>query len=109
MIYVNESSACTARARFFNESGDLVTPTSARYLIRDISNNRVVRDWTSVAPAPTIDIQIMASDNEIYSQGRPSRKFERRVVTVQADTGEPTQRTDEIEYWIRDLAGIVNG
>lgn len=107
--YVNESSVITVRARFFNETGDLVAPTSARYLIRDISNNRLVRDWTSIAPAAAVDIQVTASDNDLYEHSiRRTRKFERRVVTVQADTGEPTQRTDEIEYWVRDLAGIVN-
>lgn len=106
--YVNESSAMTVRARFFNETGDLVTPTTARYLIRDISNDRLVRDWTSMSPAATVDIQVTASDNDLYEHARRGKKFERRVVTVQADTGTATQRTDEIEYWVRDLAGITN-
>lgn len=106
--YVNEASAMTVRARFFNETGDLVAPTSARYLIRDLSNDRLVRDWTSLSPAATVDISVTASDNDLYSSGRHTRKFERRVVTVQADIDTPTQRTDEIEYWIRNLAGITN-
>jgi hypothetical protein len=105
---VNESSAMTVRARFFNETGDLVSPTTARYLIRDISNDRVVRDWTSISPAATVDIQVTASDNDIYDSGRRERRFEKRVVTVQADEGTATQRTDEIEYWVRNLAGITN-
>jgi hypothetical protein len=105
--YVNESSAITVRARFFNETGDLVSPTTARYLIRDISNDRLVRDWTSLSPAATVDIQITATDNDLQASRR-KRKFEKRVVTVQADAGTPTQRTDEIEYWVRDLAGITN-
>jgi hypothetical protein len=98
----------TVRARFFNETGDLVPPSTARYLIRDLSNDRLVRDWTSLDPAATVDISVTASDNDLYSQPRRTRKFERRVVTVQADAGTPTQRTDEIEYWVRDLAGITN-
>jgi hypothetical protein len=105
MNRVNESSAMTVRARFFNESGDLVTPTTARYLIRDVDNDRVVRDWTSITPAPTVDIQVTATDNELY-ESRRRRKYEHRVVTVQADTDTPTQRTDEIEYWVRDLLGL---
>jgi hypothetical protein len=106
--YVNESSAMTVRARFFNETGDLVSPTTARYLIRDISNDREVRAWTSLSPAATIDIAITASDNDIYEHTGSRKRFERRVVTVQADEGTPTQRTDEIEYWVRNLAGITN-
>lgn len=104
--YQNESSAMTVRARFFNESGSLVAPTTARYLVRDISNDRLVRDWTSLSPAATIDISITASDNDLYTNARRSNRFERRVVTVQADAGTATQRTDEIEYWVRNLAGI---
>jgi hypothetical protein len=106
--FVNESSAMTVRARFFSETGDLVTPTTARYLIRDLSNDRVVRDWTALSPAATIDIAISASDNDIYEHSRRPRRFERRVITVQADAGLATQRADEIEYHIRDLAGLVN-
>lgn len=106
--YVNESSAMTVRARFFSETGDLVTPTTVRYLIRDISNDRLVRDWTSAAPASTLDIQVTAEDNDLYEHSRRRKRFERRVVTVQADTGTPTQRTDEIEYWVRDLHGLEN-
>jgi hypothetical protein len=106
--YQNEASAMTVRARFFNESSDLVTPTSVRYLIRDLTNDRLVRDWTSLSPAATIDIQITADDNDLHTGTRRNRKFERRVVTVQADTDTPTQRTDEIEYWVRNLAGIAN-
>ncbi len=98
----------TVRARFFNETGDVTTPTSARYLVRDVSNDRVVRDWTSLSPAATIDIAIAASDNDLYDSGRRAKRFERRVVTVQADEGTATQRTDEIEYWVRNLAGITN-
>lgn len=106
--YVNESSAMTVRARFFNETGALVSPTTARYLIRDVSNDRLVRDWSSLSPAATIDIAITATDNEIQDSDRRAKRFERRVVTVQADQGTATQRTDEIEYWIRNLAGITN-
>jgi hypothetical protein len=106
--YVNESSAMTVRARFFNETGDLVSPTTARYLIRDLSNDRVVRDWTSLSPAATVDIAVTATDNDLYQAARRERRFEKRVVTVQADTGTATQRTDEIEYWVRNLAGITN-
>ena len=106
--YVPESSAMTVRARFFNETGSLVTPSTARYLIRDTSNDRLVRDWTALTPASIVDIAVTASDNEIYDSGRRARRYEKRVVTVQADAGTAIQRTDEIEYWVRNLAGITN-
>lgn len=104
-IYVNEASAMTVRARFFNSQNTLATPNSARYRILDLSNNRVVRDWTSLTPAAAVDIEITAADNDLQ-ESHSTRKFERRVVTVQANAGEDSQRSEEIEYWIRNLHGV---
>lgn len=107
-IYVNESSTLTVQTRFYNLSNDPTAPNSARYLIRDVSNDRLVRDWTAVTPAALVDIEIAASDNDIYDPTPRQRRFEKRVLTVQANPGEATQYTDEFEYWIRNLAGIDN-
>jgi hypothetical protein len=106
--YVNESSTLTVQTRFYNQSNDPAAPTTARYLIRDVSNDRVVRDWTNLAPAPSIDIEIAASDNDIYEHTPRGRRFEKRVLTVQTNSGEITQYVDEFEYWVRNLAGIDN-
>lgn len=108
MKYVNEATAITVRARFFNNQNDLSSPNSVRYSIRDLTNDRLVRDWTSLASAPTIDIEISASDNLVFNNSRRPKKFEHRVVTVQVNVGEDAQKTEEIEYWLRDLAGVVN-
>lgn len=107
-VYVNESSTLTVQARFYNQSNEPTAPATARYLIRDVSNDRVVRDWTSIAPAASVEIQIAASDNDIYEHTPRQRRFERRVLTVQANAGEITQYVDEFEYWVRNLAGIVD-
>jgi hypothetical protein len=106
--YVNESSTLTVQTRFYNQSNDLTAPASARYLIRDVSNDRVVRDWTALTPAATVDIQIDAADNDILDGTPRQRRFEKRVLTVQANPGEITQYVDEFEYWVRNLAGITN-
>jgi hypothetical protein len=107
-VYVNESSTITVQARFYNQSNDAAAPNAARYRISDISNDRIVRDWTSITPAATVDIEIAASDNDIYEHTPRNRRFERRVLTVQANPGEITQHVDEFEYWVRNLAGIEN-
>jgi hypothetical protein len=107
-IYVNESSTATVRAKFFDDANDPFAPSTVRYLIRDITNDRVVRDWTNLFPAAVIDIEIPASDNELYEHTSKRKRFEKRVVTVQGNVGEASQRTNEIEYWVRNLAGIVN-
>lgn len=106
--YVNEASGFTLRARFFDTANDATTPESVRYSNRDLSNDRTVRDWTSVTPGAEIDIEVIASDNLCFTNNRRPKRSERRVITVQANAGLPSQRTAEIEYWIRNLAGIVN-
>jgi len=106
--YVNESSALTVRARFYNQSNDPTVPLSIRYLIKDISNDRVVHDWIDLTPAESVNIEIAASENNMYEHTPSSRRFEKRVVTVQANAGQITQFTNEIEYWVRNLAGIEN-
>lgn len=102
--YVNEASTCTVRARFRDVNHQLVTPSTVRYLVKDVSNNRIVKDWTSVTPGSEISIEISGVDNEMYAYRQ--RPFEHRVVTVQANADEVTQRTDEVEYYIRNLHGI---
>ncbi len=105
--YVNEASSCAVKVRFFGEDGSLVDPVNARYLIRDLTNNRIVKDWTAFDPQPTTNILITASENTVYNDRR-RLKFEKRVVTVQCDYDTSTQKTNEIEYWIRNLYGIVS-
>lgn len=107
-VYVNESSTLTVQVRFYNQFNDLAAPNAARYLIRDVSNDRIVRDWTSVTPAATVDIEIAASDNDIYEHTPDSRRFEKRVLTMQANPGEITQHVNEMEYWVRNLAGLTD-
>jgi hypothetical protein len=104
--YVNEASAMTVRARFYNYSNDLATPGTIRYLIKDLTNDRVVRDWTSVTPDSDVNIVIEASDNNLYTHTRKRKRFERRVITVQANAGEENQHSQEVEYWVRNLYGI---
>jgi len=106
--YVNESSTFTLEVDFYNQFNDPAAPNALRYLIRDLSNDRLVRDWTALTPAASIDIEVAASDNDIYERTPRNRRFEKRVVTVQANPGETTQHVDEFEYWVRNLAGITN-
>lgn len=108
MQYVNEASTCTVRARFYNNSNDLAVPESARYSIRDLTNDRIVRDWTSVTVNSQIDIEVSAEDNLCFTNNRRPKRFEERVVTVQVNAGQDSQRTAEVKYWIRNLAGVVN-
>lgn len=104
---VNEASAFTVRTKFEGTNRLPTTPASARYRIYDVTNSRVVRDWTVLTPAETVDIEITADDNLIYSDGRrPFRRFEERVVVVQANYDTETQFAHEERYLIKNLRGF---
>lgn len=102
---VNEASNFTLRAKFFGTGSAAATPSTVRYRIRDLSNDRIVRDWTTLTPAAVIDIDVAASDNEIY-RDNDARRFEERVLVIQANYDEETQYADEFRYVVRNLHGF---
>lgn len=107
MKAVNELSAFNARARFFSAGGQAAIPDTVRYLIKDIDNDRIVLDWTTLTPASSIEWQVPASANAIYQDrhGR-KRRTERRVLTIQTNAGQDSQVSNEEEYVVRNLRGF---
>lgn len=103
---VNESSVLDLEAKFTTNTRQPVVPESVRYLIKDVTNDRIVRDWTTVTPAQTINIQVTSTENDIY--GAPVRRyfFEERVISVQANYDTDTQYADEYRYLIKNLWGF---
>lgn len=100
---VNEKSRCVIRARFYDENDANVAPLTARYLLKDVSNDRTVIDWTVITAAASLDIEITAANNAIYDTCRDS---EERVLSVQANYDATNQFTDEFYYVIRNLKGF---
>lgn len=104
---VNEASTMTVRVAFFGTTGSQSAPATARYRIKDVTNDRIVRDWTDLIPAEEVDIEIPAGDNSVYMDGsRPFRRFEERVVTIQANYESDIQYMDEIRYLVKNLRGF---
>lgn len=100
---VKEESACTITARFFDPNDVAVTPQTARYRLKDVTNDRVVIDWTDLTPATSVDIDVDAEDNRIYDTANAS---EERVLSVQANYGQANQYADEERYVIENLKGF---
>ncbi len=105
---VSEGSAFSLIASFFNDSTDVwsaVTPTSARYRIDRVNGDPdcwdTVLDWTTLTPATSNTITITGAQNAITSCGSE----ERRMVTVQADTGLSGQVCETYRYRIENLEG----
>jgi hypothetical protein len=100
---IRESSAITVRTRFFNPDKLPAVPTTAHYRLTDVTNNRVVIDWTEVTPASFVDVFIGASSNAIH---RDNVLQQEHAFVVQADRGLDTQFTDEVHYLISNLSGF---
>jgi hypothetical protein len=104
---VNEASTMTVMAEFYGTANIASTPSTVRYRIKDVTNDRVVRDWTTLSPAHQIEITVTADDNEIYLDGiRPFKRFEERVLVIQANYDTDTQFAEEIRYLIKNLRGF---
>jgi hypothetical protein len=103
---INEASAFTLMARFARANVATV-PSTVRYRIKDVTNDRLVTDWTDVTPASAVTIEVTAEENEIYQDSsRPFRRREERVISVQANYDTDSQYTEEIRYLIRNLHGF---
>jgi hypothetical protein len=104
---VEEASASTVRARFFGPGNVATTPANVRYRIKDVSNDRIVTDWTEVPAAEIVVIDITADENLIYrDSSRKFKRHEQRVFVLQANFGLTTQSSKEIPYQIRNLRGF---
>jgi hypothetical protein len=105
----NEGSTFNLQTEFFGLVGMSrvpLSPGSVRYRIKDIENNRVVRDWTSVSPSASIVITVIASDNVIYDKSSRNRNRRQSMsIVVQTDPGLDSQYDDEFLYEVRNLRG----
>jgi hypothetical protein len=102
MLSIREGSVCTIRARFFNDQRITTVPITARYRLRDVTNNRTIIDWTDLVPDTFIDVAISAESNAIY---RDSLTYQENALVIQADAGLSTQWVDEVRYQITNLVG----
>lgn len=104
MNIVKESSACTVRARFFDENDLPATPTTVRWRLRDVTNGRVLQEWATIsASSPIVEITVPASLNAISND---RKQYQEHALSVQADTGDTEQYTDEVRYKVQNLSAF---
>jgi hypothetical protein len=105
----NERSTFKLKTEFFGLVGLRrvpLAPGTIRYRIKDLDNDRVVRDWTNISPDTSVQITVAASDNAIWDRNSRSRRLRQRMsLVVQADPGLDSEYDDEFLYEIRNLRG----
>jgi len=109
-LVINEGSSFKLQTDFFGLVGMArvpLAPNSVRYRIKDIDNNRLVRDWTAIATGTSITITIAADDNDIWDKSTRNRvRRQNMSIVVQADPGQDFEYDDEFLYQIRNLRGF---
>ena len=101
---INEGSAFTATVRFRDSATKAASvPTTAEYKLWNTNLHEEIRDWTTLTPAASIDIPVVAADNAIESKISVIERVEFLVV---ADRGLATQVSEAAYYSIKNLGGI---
>lgn len=103
---VNERSSRTVTVSFFDDDNDPVTPTAATYRIDDPASDTAILPATSISPlGESVDIKITSHQNRII---KPRNAYEKRVVTVEFDYGVDGHGTNQYEYRLKNLYGVVD-
>lgn len=108
-LVINEGSSFKLQTEFFGLVGLArvpLAPNAVRYRIKDVENNRVVRDWTDIATGTSVTITVAAGDNDIWDKSTRNRTRRQSMsIVVQADPGQDFEYDDEFLYEIRNLRG----
>lgn len=104
---VNEGSAFTATVSFRDRAtASAAIPSTVEYKIYNISEGRVVRDWTLVTAAAEVSIIVGAAHNKIL---RGTRQSERYELLVAADRGMATEVRGDARYVVNNVEGQEAG
>lgn len=100
-LTINEGSTSYHSIAPVNKDGDAVAPEAIRYRVTGSGGVEVV-DWTTVSPSAT-EIELSPAVNTIGST-----TGKKRYLAVEITHGSGDKITEEIEYTIRDLKGVVS-
>ncbi len=102
---VEEASALTIRVRFFDPDGAPVTPTNVYWHLKDLTNDRLLQDWTAVATGEFVDIEITPTQNSISDS---CHGYQEHVLSVKANQDLDTQFCREQRYVVANLQGFTS-
>lgn len=102
MSIKNEGDSFSIIAKQFDVDGSPFTPSTARYRIHDITNDRSIRSWTTITPDTEMTIYITSGDNVIISE---RSRLEHRQLTIQTNYDEDNQKVGVFDWDVRNLLG----
>ena len=105
MKSVNERSTAVLVITFSDENKALVTPTSAKYQIKDDNLGTILKPWTVLTvTSSSYTLVIDQDNNRILDGGNDS---EVKIVTVVSEYSTPVKQcTSEFKYEVKNLHGV---
>lgn len=103
MFVVDEASPLRARVNLLDPDAVAAVPSTLRFRLDCETTGTTLIEWTDIAPASTFDLTIPAEANRIINQ---RNRFERKVLTVEANSGTQDQFPKDVTYAVRNMAGI---
>lgn len=98
----NERSRVLASVYFYNTSLVGNVPATMHYNLRCRTTGAVLKDWTAITPATSVQIAIPASLNVIQNDANSE---EVKVLTVSANKDLDNEVTQERAYVLKNLDG----
>lgn len=102
-VIIKEGDGHTVTVAWKDGFGAPATPTTARYRVDCLTTGQTPLDWQDIAATPTVDIDIPGTANAIISA---ANEQEVKQITVQANYGQPNQRTVVGEYVVPNNAFV---
>ena len=101
---VNESSECFVTATFYDQNGNLYTPTALQYRLDCLDDNTQILGWTSLTPSgSSYTVTITATQNAMVN---PKRTTERRQIIFKVTPPGSTGRYDRTTYNLINIVGV---
>jgi hypothetical protein len=105
MDQVNEQSSAFLTTTLLDKDEAPAQPTSASYTIHDVTTGTEIRGTTSLTVVlGVVEIALGKADNTMND---PTRKSERRRVTVNAIYGSDDHLNDFFVYEVKNLAEVT--
>jgi hypothetical protein len=102
---VNESSALTITAKVWDDSSETwvaQVPTTLHYRLDCLTSGTQILDWTSITADDVSSIAVTGAQNAIQND---CNDYEKKQLTLKANSGLSTQYQATFTYDVRNLSG----
>lgn len=100
---ISEGDSYPLSVSFVDTDGVAGAPATVSYRVDCLTTGQEVVDWTSVAPAASVNITVSTVQNKIINDA--NRRELKRVLIKSVDSGGNTL-SDAYRYWVMNEQGV---